>query len=66
MKRIRMLLTLATGRGVFEAGKSYKVGENAGEIHPDYAQKWLNSKVAMEDKAVDAAPEKKEKATKKK
>ena len=66
MKRIRMLVTLATGRGLFEAGKSYNVGMNSGEVHPDNAQKWLNAKVAEEDKAVDGPPEKKEKKLKKK
>jgi hypothetical protein len=39
---------------------------NSGEVHPDNAQKWLNAKVAEEDKAVDGPPEKKEKKLKKK
>jgi hypothetical protein len=65
MKRIRMLQTLGSGNGIFEAGKAYMVGTKSGEVHPDNAQKWVSGNLAMEDKSIDSASEKKEKHVKK-
>ena len=63
MKRIRMKQTLATGYGIFEIGKSYPIPER---INEKTAQSWIRTGHAEEDKAIDGAPETKEKKKKRK
>jgi len=56
-----MKQTLAGGHGIFQIGKSYKVPE---QIDEKIAQSWIKTGHAEEDKAVDGAPETKEKKKK--
>ena len=61
MKRIRMLQTLGTGRGMYLIGKSYRVPE---QVDQKNAESWVKTGHAEEDKSLDAAPETKEKKKK--
>jgi hypothetical protein len=58
MKRIRMKQTLATGYGIFVIGESYLVPD---QVPEKAAKSWIGTGHAEEDKAVDGAPETKEK-----
>jgi hypothetical protein len=61
MKRIRMLKNLLTRRGDFRIGKSVEIGEHLGQVSEAMAKSWIGTGHAEEDKAIDGAPETKEK-----
>jgi beta-xylosidase len=60
MKRIRMLKNLLTRRGDFRMGKSYEVGDRLGQAPVNWAESWIRTGHAEEDKEKGGAPETKE------